>query len=47
MNYALGDMVPAALAVAFSPFPIIAIVIVLSTPRARTTGPLFALGWVL
>jgi len=47
MNYALGDMVPAALAVALSPFPIIAIVIVLSTPRARTTGPLFALGWVL
>ncbi len=47
MNYALGDMVPAALAVALSPFPIIAIVIVLSTPRARTNGPLFALGWVL
>ncbi len=47
MNYALGDMVPAALAVALSPFPIIAIVIVLSTPKARTNGPLFAVGWVL
>jgi threonine/homoserine/homoserine lactone efflux protein len=47
MNYALGDLVPIALAVALSPFPIIAIVIVLSTPRARTNGPLFALGWVL
>lgn len=47
MNYALGDLVPVALAVALSPFPIIAVVIVLSTPAARTKGPLFALGWVL
>ena len=46
MNYALGDMVPVALAVALSPFPIIAVVMVLGTPKARSNGPMFAAGWV-
>lgn len=46
LNQAIGDLLPAAAAVALSPIPIIAIVLVLGTPRARTTGPAFALGWV-
>ena len=42
----IGDLLPAAVAVALSPIPIVAVVVVLGTPRARTNGPLFALGWV-
>jgi threonine/homoserine/homoserine lactone efflux protein len=43
---AIGSMLPAAIAVALSPIPIIGVVLVLGTPRARTSGPAFALGWI-
>lgn len=43
---AIGTTLPAALAVALSPFPVIGIVVIVSGPRGRRTGPLFALGWV-
>jgi threonine/homoserine/homoserine lactone efflux protein len=43
----LGDLLPAALGIALSPPPIIAVVVLLGTPRARTTGPSFAFGWIL
>ena len=46
LNEAIGDLLPSALAVALSPIPIIAIVLVLAAPKARTTGPAFALGWI-
>ena len=36
-----------AIGVAVSPVPIIAVILMLFGPRARTTGPAFALGWVL
>ena len=42
----IGDLLPSAAAVAISPIPIIAVVLVLGTPRARTVGPAFALDWV-
>jgi threonine/homoserine/homoserine lactone efflux protein len=42
----IGDLLPSALAVALSPIPIVAIVLVLGAPKARTAGPAFALGWV-
>ena len=42
----IGDLLPTALAVALSPIPVIAVVLVLGSSRARTSGPLFALGWV-
>lgn len=42
----IGDLLPSALAVALSPIPIVAIVLVLGAPHARTAGPAFALGWV-
>src|SRR5690606_28739288 len=35
-----------AVGVAVSPVPIIAVVLMLGTPRARATGPAFALGWI-
>lgn len=46
LNEAIGDLLPSALAVALSPIPIVAVVLVLGAPRARTAGPAFALGWV-
>lgn len=46
MGKAIGDILPLAIGVAISPVPIIAIVLMLGTPRARTTGPAFALGWI-
>ena len=36
-----------AIGVAVSPVPIIAVILMLFGPKARTTGPAFALGWVL
>ena len=42
---AIGDLLPAAAAVALSPFPIVAVVVVLGTERARTNGIAFAAGW--
>lgn len=47
LNQAIGDLLPAAVAVALSPIPIIAVVLVLGAPAARTTGPMFALGWIV
>jgi threonine/homoserine/homoserine lactone efflux protein len=44
---AIGAGLPAALAIALSPFPVIGIVLVLAGPRGRVTGPAFAGGWVV
>ena len=46
LTEAIGDFLPAAVAVALSPIPIVAVVLVLGTPRARSNGSAFALGWV-
>ena len=46
MGEAIGDTLPLAIGVALSPVPIIAIVLMLGTPRARSNGPAFALGWI-
>ena len=46
LNQAVGDLLPAAAAVALSPIPIVAIVLVLDSANARMNGPAFALGWV-
>ncbi|HEY9412316.1 MAG TPA: GAP family protein [Jiangellaceae bacterium] len=46
MGEAIGQTLPFAVAVALSPVPIIAIVLILGTPRARTNGLAFLLGWV-
>jgi threonine/homoserine/homoserine lactone efflux protein len=42
----IGDLLPSAFAVALSPIPIIAIVLVLGAPKARSAGSAFALGWI-
>jgi threonine/homoserine/homoserine lactone efflux protein len=46
LGEAIGQLLPSAAAVALSPVPIIAIVLVLDGPHARRSGPAFALGWV-
>jgi threonine/homoserine/homoserine lactone efflux protein len=46
LSDAIGELLPAAVAVALSPIPIVAVALVLDGPRARGSGPAFALGWV-
>jgi threonine/homoserine/homoserine lactone efflux protein len=47
MGQAIGQVLPFALGVAISPVPIIAVVLMLVTPRARSNGPAFVVGWLL
>ena len=47
MGDAIGQVLALAVVVALSPVPIIAVVLMLGTPRARVNGPAFVLGWVL
>jgi threonine/homoserine/homoserine lactone efflux protein len=47
LSQAISDFLPLALGVALSPVPIIAVILVLGTPKARSDGPMFAIGWVL
>jgi threonine/homoserine/homoserine lactone efflux protein len=47
MGQAIGDLLPSAVGVALSPVPIIAVILMLGTPRARATGLAFAFGWIL
>lgn len=47
MLAAIGDFLPIAMAVALSPFPIIAIILVLASPDGPRAGGFFALGWLL
>jgi hypothetical protein len=44
LNDVIGELLPSACAVALSPIPIIAIVLVLGAPKARSAGSAFALG---
>jgi threonine/homoserine/homoserine lactone efflux protein len=46
LSDAIGGLLPSAVAVALSPIPIIAVVLMLDTRKARSNGPAFALGWV-
>lgn len=45
MGEAFGQMLPSAVGVAISPLPIVAVVLMLATPRGRVNGPAFILGW--
>jgi threonine/homoserine/homoserine lactone efflux protein len=46
LSQAIGGLLPSAIGVALSPIPIIAVILMLGTPRARRNGLAFALGWV-
>lgn len=41
----MNDLLPAALAIAASPFPLIPAILLLFSPRARVTSTSFLLGW--
>ncbi|GAB3119860.1 GAP family protein [Streptomyces calidiresistens] len=47
MGEAIGQILAYGVGVALSPFPIIGVVLMLVTPRARSNGPALLLGWVL
>lgn len=46
LGQAIGAVLPAALAVALSPFPVIGVVMILGGGEGRRNGPLFAAGWI-
>ena len=46
MGEAIGQLLPFAVGVAISPTPIIAMILMLITPRARVNGIVFVIGWV-
>ena len=47
MADAIGQVLAFGLGVGLSPIPIIAVVLMLGTPRARANGPAFVLGWIV
>jgi threonine/homoserine/homoserine lactone efflux protein len=47
MGEAIGQMLPAAVGVALSPLPIVAVVLMLVSRRGRSNGPAFVLAWIV
>src|ERR1700742_4881460 len=47
MADAIGQVLSLAVGVAISPVPLIAVVLMLATPRGRVNGPAFLGGWLL
>ncbi len=47
MPQVIGDVLPLAVGIAISPIPIIAAILMLLSPHARSTSVAFLLGWVL
>ena len=47
LGSALGQILPQAIGIAISPVPIILLILVLLSARARTSGVVFATGWLL
>lgn len=47
MGQAIGSTLPLAVGVALSPVPIIAVVLMLTSRRARSNGPAFIIGWLI
>ena len=47
MGQAIGGSLALAIGVALSPVPIIAVVLMLTSRRARSNGPAFVIGWLI
>jgi len=43
---AFGQSLPQAIGIAISPIPIVLLILMLVSSRARTNGPMFAVGWL-
>ncbi|KIP52959.1 GAP family protein [Leucobacter komagatae] len=46
LNTVIGEVLPLTLAIAISPITIIAVILMLLSPNAKSAGPGFLLGWV-
>jgi threonine/homoserine/homoserine lactone efflux protein len=46
MRQGISEVLPFAMGIAISPLPVIAIILILFSDRARVNGPVFLLGWV-
>jgi threonine/homoserine/homoserine lactone efflux protein len=46
MGNVIGEILPFAVGVGISPVPIVAVILMLGTPRGRVNGPVFLLGWL-
>jgi len=47
MGQAIGGSLPLAVGIALSPMPIVAVVLILTSRRAKVNGPAFVLGWLV
>jgi threonine/homoserine/homoserine lactone efflux protein len=47
MGQGISEVLPFAIGVALSPVPIIAVILILFSDRARVNGPVFLFGWVV
>ncbi|MCD2194748.1 GAP family protein [Actinomycetospora endophytica] len=47
MGEAIGAVLPLAVGVSLSPIPIVAVVLMLATPRGRPNGIAFVVGWIV
>ena len=47
MNSVIGDLLPVALGVAISPMPVIAVILMLLSPRAGAASVMLLVGWVV
>ena len=47
MGPAIGGSLPMAVGIAISPIAIIAVVLMLTTTKARSNGPAFLAGWLI
>jgi Sap, sulfolipid-1-addressing protein len=47
MGEAIGGSLPLAVGIALSPIPIIAVVLMLTSRKAKVNGPAFILGWLI
>lgn len=47
MGDAIGQMLASAVGIAISPLPLIAVILMLATPRGRSNGIAFTAGWVV
>ncbi|MFC9730783.1 GAP family protein [Streptomyces roseolus] len=47
MGDAIGQMLTSAVGIAISPLPLIAVILMLATPKGRSNGIAFTAGWIL
>jgi threonine/homoserine/homoserine lactone efflux protein len=47
VGQAIGQVIAFGVGVALSPIPIITVVLMLASPKARSNGPAFLLGWIV